>query len=40
MPLEVVSKTLCHSSAKMTQRYAITTEALIQKSMEKIANLY
>jgi site-specific recombinase XerD len=40
MPLEVVSKTLGHSSTKMTQRYARTTEALISKNMEKIANLY
>lgn len=40
MPLEVVSKTLGHSNIKMTQRYARTTEALIKKNMEKIANLY
>lgn len=40
MPLEVVSKTLGHSSTKMTQRYARTTEVLISKNMEKIANLY
>jgi len=40
MPLEVVSKTLGHSSTKMTQRYARTTEALIQKNMEKIKDLY
>ncbi|WP_068473277.1 site-specific integrase [Saccharicrinis aurantiacus] len=40
IPLEVVSKTLGHSSTKMTQRYARTTEALIQKNMEKIKNLY
>ena len=40
MPLEVVSKTLGHSNTKMTQRYARTTEALIQKNMEKIKDLY
>ncbi|MDC0584714.1 site-specific integrase [Bacteroidales bacterium] len=40
MPLEVVSKTLGHSSTKMTQHYARTTEALIQKNMEKIKDLY
>ncbi len=40
IPLEVVSKTLGHSSTKMTQRYARTTETLIKKNMEKIANLY
>nr|WP_319399109.1 site-specific integrase [uncultured Carboxylicivirga sp.] len=40
MPLEVVSKTLGHSSTKMTQRYARTTEVLIKKNMEKIAHLY
>jgi site-specific recombinase XerD len=40
MPLEVVSKTLGHSSTKMTQRYARTTEVLIQKNMKKIKNLY
>ncbi|TLX76481.1 site-specific integrase [Labilibacter sediminis] len=40
MPLEVVSKTLGHSSTKMTQRYARTTEALIKKNMVKIKNLY
>ena len=40
MPIEVVSKTLGHSNTKMTQRYARTTEALIQKNMEKIKDLY
>lgn len=40
IPLEVVSKTLGHSNINMTQRYARTTEALIKKNMEKIANLY
>jgi site-specific recombinase XerD len=40
MPLEVVSKTLGHSSIKMTQRYARTTEELIKKNMTKIAGLY
>jgi site-specific recombinase XerD len=40
MPLEVVSKTLGHSSIKMTQRYARTTENLIKKNMQKIAGMY
>ncbi len=40
MPLEVVSKTLGHSSTKMTQRYARTTEVLISKNMQKIKDLY
>ncbi len=40
IPLEVVSKTLGHSNTKMTQRYARTTENLIKKNMEKIAQLY
>ncbi len=38
--LEVVSKTLGHSNINMTQRYVRTTEAMIKKNMEKIANLY
>jgi site-specific recombinase XerD len=40
MPLEVVSKTLGHSSIKMTQRYARTTENLIKKNMQKIVDMY
>ncbi|PWD98230.1 site-specific integrase [Marinilabilia rubra] len=40
MPLEVVSKTLGHSNIKMTQRYARTTENLIKKNMQKIADMY
>lgn len=40
IPLEVVSKTLGHSNIKMTQRYARTTENLIKKNMQKIADLY
>lgn len=39
MPIEVVSKALGHSNIKMTQRYARTTEALIEKNMSKIAGL-
>lgn len=38
VPIEVVSKTLGHSTIKMTQRYAQTTENLIKKNMSKIAN--
>ncbi len=40
MLLEVVSKTLGYSTIKMAERYAITTEALISKNMEKSANLF
>lgn len=40
IPIEVVSKTLGHSSIKMTQRYARTTENLIKKNMQKIASIY
>lgn len=38
--LEVVSKSLGHSNIKMTQRYARTTENLIKKNMQNIANIY
>ena len=40
MPLEVVSKSLGHSSIKMTERYARTTEELIKKNMTRIAERY
>lgn len=40
IPIEVVSKTIGHSSIKMTQRYARTTETLIKKNMEKIDSIY
>lgn len=40
IPIEVVSKMLGHSNTKMTQRYARTTENLIKKNMEKIAQRY
>ncbi len=40
IPMEVTSKSLGHSSIKMTQRYGRTTEILIKKHMQKIAQLY
>lgn len=40
IPIEVVSKSLGHSSIKMTQHYARTTEDLIKKNMQKIAAMY
>ncbi len=40
IPIEVVSKTLGHSSIKMTQRYARTTEDLIKKNMRTISGIY
>lgn len=36
IPIEVVSKMLGHSTIKMTQRYARTTEELIKKNMSRI----
>lgn len=40
IPLEVVSKSLGHSNIKMTQRYGRTTETLIKRHMQKLAQVY
>jgi len=40
IPIEVVSKSLGHSSIKMTQHYARTTQDLIKKNMQKITMMY